>query len=477
MTHEVKFMIKLFDKFQKKDFYSDRFLKGFYKSYENERKQNETISLFNYFMEYLLRNIDYDIKDQQKKIDELCKNIKNALLQPKQSNTSNSSNVSNKKKKIKINKKDALKILGDFIKSSCIITYEDPEAISNLYDEKFRAETTKNIIEEIKASGQFIPKAQKDVIFNRRNKMLEIWRDTEYKCIKFIENSRLANVLKKIYFVDGSKINTSTENILTLPCLDVLTINSEIQQILNNPIVDIKYFNDKINSSIPIERVTNRHIKNTYNANILVTNQSAIYETKKYNKQQTSTVYICSASQMIPGGAADQGVETNESIIYYTTSYNIGLSQVEMAYPLLETQMLVFPNILLFKDHITYQMLPPEDGQRISIIMSPMTYRPRTNISKQNQYKIDQRLLLPNCKFQNAEIISKRFDAMFNTALFFGYDTIILDDQGVDDFWLPVHHTAELLSLAINKFKNLFKNIIVAIPSETFYPVFKKYIN
>jgi len=488
-TLSGKFMISFFSKLKAKDFMNDQFLKGFYHAYtkvskeSEEQRECETSSLFEFYMEYLLRNSEYDMDKKHLKIAEMCENIKTAIFTPDEDGKKPITDKGSTVRKVTLNKAKALLVLSDFIKASCIVTYENPDEVLTQHDEEFRVATTANIIEEIKASGVIIPKAQKDAEFNRRNAMLEIWHDTEHKCNKFIDNDALATVLKKVYFIDGAAISFSTGRIETLLCQDAAKVQSEnapkLLVVTGQPKrAPISKKVGDIESDLPIEVLTAKRSGNSYRTIVNLVNGSAMTEVLKRNKTKIPNVYICSGSQMIPGGSADQGVETNESVVYWSTSYNLCIEQAEMAFPLKPTQLLVMPNILVFKDHSKagYPMLPPQNGQKISIIMSPGIYRPATNLKNPYQHGVDERLYYPNAKYTNHKPIIDRYRSMLNAALFFGYDTVVLDDQGVKDFWLPAHHTSALLNQVINEFRGKFKEIVVAVEDKSVYEMFKKYI-
>jgi hypothetical protein len=487
-TLSGKFMIKFFNKLKSSDFTEDAFLKGFYKAYLEEKDKKETfgdITLFEFYMEYILRNTEYDIGKKHVHISGLCEDLKNMMFQPdadgnKPETSTNKFNIH----KVKINREKALIILSDFIKQSCIVINENPDETVTQYDEEFRIATTANIIDEIKKDGVVIPKANKDVDFGRRNLMHNIWLDTEHKCKKFIYNDALSAVLKKVYYMDGEKINISTNCITTLPCQDASRVHSgdapTLLKITGQPNRNARE-NVKagdIESEIPIEVLNAKRSGLSYNSVVTLIHGSALSEILKRNKQKIPIVYICSGSQMVPGGCADQGIETNESQMYLATSYNLCIDQAAMSFPLICTHLLVMPNILVFKDHTNhiYPMLPPTEGQKISVIMSPGVYRPETNLINLYQHGVDNRLYYPNTKYKNQEPIIKKYRAMLNTALFHGYDTVVLDDQGVKDFWLPAHHTSSLLIQVINEFRGKFKEVIVTVNDHEIYKIYKNYI-
>lgn len=526
-----RFIILFFKKMKPNDFKKDPFLKGFYNSYlierdgkpaveadpekgiraEEEFIGNINLTVFEYYMEYLLRNREYDIQKKELEISKLCHEIKEAIFTdpPSPDDDDNDKKTTKKKTKkapvkktkivqnpgnplktVKLDRKHAINVLSDFIKASNIVTNETPDEDKTQHDEDFRNATTENILRELKEAGIIIPKPKKDINFNRRNAMLEIWRDTEHKCIKFIKNDVLANVLKMVYFIDGMDANKQT--LKTLECKDVSIIESDTSSSLlmapgrkkPKPVpIKLKYEQDPEtvifkDSYLPVETIYSRATHKKYDTIVNIVNSSPLSNIMEKTAKKISSVYICSGSQIVPGGNADQGIETNESVLYYASSYHLCIEKAQMAYPLSNTQMLVMPNILVFKNHLDpkYNMLPPTSGQKISVIMSPPVYRPETNIPEQEKHILDKKLYLPITKYKNITKITNRFIAMFNAALFFGYDTVIIDDQGVEDFWLPVHHTAEILNEVIKQFKQKFKEIIIAVEKKHIFTIYKKII-
>lgn len=483
MSLSERFLMRYFDKLVSKNFASDPFLKGFYQAYTKDQEEFGKESLFSFYMEYLLRNVDYSTTSKHQKITELCESIKNEMFAPdeeghKPSTSTNDNRVHN----VTLNKKKSLMTISNFIKASNIVTYDNPDETTTKQDEDFRIATTANIIKEIKASGKTIPKAQIDAASKRRSELLNIWQDTEHKCVEFINNDALASVLEKVYFVDGQLLGTARQT-TTLPCMDVLDIKGNPSKLLMEVTGQPKRKFDTpkrsdIESDLPIEILVSKRSSNTYNTKVRLLNNWALSETMARKNKEHPVVYICSGSQMVPGGCADQGVETNERIVYLASSYHLCIRQAAMGYPLKPTQMLMLPSVLVFKDHSNskFPMLPPAKGTGISIIMAPGIYRPPTNLVNSHQHGVDKRLNLPNTKYKDTTTLLQRYRSMLNTALFFGYDTVVLDDQGVLDFWLPVHQTALLLMQVINEFNNKFREIVVAIHDKEVYAIFRNYL-
>jgi len=451
--NKYRFLQTIFKKLSESDFQSDKFLNMIYYSYQKENQKTQHITLCDFYIEYLL-SYRHHTENKEDEIQNICNSIVEKILHPDADNLTDSGSAdiqpSSNKKIFRFNKKNVLTILSEFVQSSHIILHEEDEIYEQgRQHEDFHESITQNIINEIKAERGSLPQAIQDQQFIKRNELLEVWRDTEMKCRKLLENEKMAQILQKIYFIDARQI-----------CL-------------NNyqAITTIEYDEDQ-----EIETLMPNWPKQSYNTQISVINKHPI-EIACQSKS-SKCVIICPGSQMISGGGADQGIETAESVYYYATSYSICTNQIMMKYPLQTYQLLIMPNILLFKNHNspTYVSLSPIDSQRLSIIMVPGIYRPKTNISNQDNYTMDHRLFHKAAKYTNQTLIQQQLQYVFNTALFFGYDTIIIDDYGINDFWLPLHHTAQLIAQAINNYRGKFKEIIVAIKNPTLYNIFNQYI-
>jgi hypothetical protein len=251
----ARIIITFFNKLKPIDFQKDAFLLGFYNAYLTERdgypaippdlksgkpevpayEGNPKLTVFEYYMEYMMRNKEYKVTDNQKEIYNLCDEIKQAIFttdchkcrrcqkclhyekcpQCKKNERCSRCLVCSKcndcilcnanvtpeaptittrgnKKIVNLDKSFAIQILSEFINVSNIVVDENPDGDQTEFDDEFRNAATASIISEIQESGQLIPAAKKDAEFNNRNEMLEIWRDTEQRCIDFIINNALA---------------------------------------------------------------------------------------------------------------------------------------------------------------------------------------------------------------------------------------------------------------------------------------------
>jgi hypothetical protein len=528
-----KFLSKFFEKLTYVDFKSDRVLAAFYIQYKKtvENDQEKNISppgLFQFFTEYLMRNkeiigskkneetmILYDkiketifspVVDEEStadinpRISRNGDNTSNPVSNPVSSSLSNpvtnsvtsslsnpvtnsvSSSVSNpvskttslarietnpidpSKQVFKLNKRHVMGIISEFIKQSFIVTYENPENEITQEDADFHDNTTNAVTEEYLKEFGPLPQPKKDIEFGRRNDIIELWRSCENMCIKFIENdAKFANILKKSYLIDCNQLSPSgaTQSIQTVT-------------------------NKDLDEFIPQETLISNYTNTRYNTKVIVVFNDSLSEAMNRAKKKIKVLLVNSGSQMMPGGNSNQGIETQETPLYLSSSFYLCVNKLIDGYPLENNHVIYCPSVLIFKDHKQpkYPMLSPLDGQKISVLNSAPRINPQTNINKSEQSdtrntkekKFDQQLYLPGTMYCYADRTLEQLRGIFNAAQFFGHNVIILDERGVRDFLHPVFHLARLLSQVINENKGRFEEIVVSISDQYLYGVFKKHI-
>lgn len=495
---------KFFDKLSQVDFSHDRFLKAFYKAFEKEKGQD----LFQCYVEYLIRNKEFaDDNDKVAELRKLFDDIWDHAINfdskseaktgfitdaerqqsiekagtpqgidpattkstTKQSTTKSSttkkstvksaatsSSTTDQKVVIKLNKKRVLEALSLFIKQSGIVVNEEPDADVTIEDQKFRESTTDNIIFELERDGIKLPEAKKDPELKKRSDMMNIWRHTEKKCQELIENQQLLKIVSKIFFIDTS---TVTRGIAT-----IATVHS----------------NETI-ERLPVENIKSMYTNGKYDTIIKLTNTYPIQEALALTVSKQKPIYICTGHQMISGGNADQGIDCTESMLYMTSSYSVALENAIHAYPMRKNQALLCPKVLVFKD-TNYNLMPVSEWNSIAVLNAPAKFRPKLNISdaSYNTGEADARLFEPNTQFATqAEITMciENIRGALETALFFGYDTVVLDDHSIADCYSPAHHVAKILKETLNKFSGRFKRVVIAVNKSRSFNVFRYYFS
>ncbi len=483
-----KFLTKFFVKLTKADFKVDAFLNAFYKFY----KKSKAADIFHCYIDYIIRNREFqDDNERNAALKELYDEIKDTILFKDENASTDLGFVSEKdrtetterhgtdvdstpvkKKKptkvsetplpqtgaVKVNKAKALRVLSDFIKQSSIITYEDPNEISNQQDELFRDITQANIIDEIiNRDGRVLPAPQPDIEFGKRSDMMNIWRDTEAKCQKLCEEPALDLLVSKLFFIDTQQLNARPDKITTVELAE-------------------------INDILPKETLLSGYSKTKYNTTVKLTNAIPIEEVLTRSRQKIKTLYICAGSQMVQGGNADQGINVQESMLYLTSTYSVGISKALHAYPLSIQQILICPNVLVFKD-TKYTELPMNKYQRIAVMSCINQWRPKlinpkfADLSSEDPktYLYDPKTLFAsNEAYVN---LAKSFSNALEAALFFGYDTIVLDDRAIEDNNAPAHLMAKMMKEVLNIYNGRFKDVIIAVNKAASFNVFRHYFN
>lgn len=185
---------------------------------------------------------------------------------------------------------------------------------------------------------------------------------------------------------------------------------------------------------------------------------------------------------MVQGGNADQGINVQESMLYNTSTYSVGIAKALHAYPLSINHAILCPNVLIFKDS-KYQDLPMNKYQRIAVLCAPNKWRPKLVNHKHK----DLSDLSPadyiydvQTTFESKEMyfdLAKSFSNTLEMALFFGYDTIVLDDRAIEDNNAPAHLMAKMMREVINVHNSRFNEIIIAVNKACVFNVFKYYFS
>lgn len=532
-----KFLKSFFNKLVPKDFQKDKFLEAFYKFYFKEKhsitlkkliKEKATKEqfletantlfektkhkyLFQCYIEYLLRNKQFQSQEEKENAcDNLFKIIVDEIKsdgQPKEEfsvfdremakpfvNSANTDTKPEEKKQVdkkanrnidrnvdkksdiktpfKLNKSKTLGILSNYIEQSSIITYEEPDQVVFKEDQDFRENTTTNIEVEIIADGRSLPEPKKDVVFGQRNEMMNIWKDTEKKCHKLVgieynnkgeriepeDVSPLSNIIGKLWFIDLSQFLNGSQ---TIKPESITTADEK-----------------DVRDLLPVEKFIPEYTNNSYKTIIKLVNNHPVEELVNIAKQKIRCLYIMGGSQMISGGNADQGIDVTESMIFLTSTYSYALEKALHAYPLSLSHALLCPQVLVFKDS-KYEILPSNKWQRVAVMNAPTKFRPNTNLKDQSTTEFDERLYNANVEMSKSDTdkIKNTLTAALEAALFFKYDTIVLDDRGINDNWLAAHHTAKIIKEVISKFNGRFQSISIAISKSKVFKVFRLYFN
>lgn len=481
-----KFLAQLFSKFKTADFNRNELLKSFHEYYKSEKKKKEEhVTLFECYIEYVTRNIDHKENEKDENIKKLCDKIKRSILKISRAKQKTQTSGSSEKKVVKINMAAALKVLSNFIEESSIVTYDDPEQEYNEKDEEFMETATGNIMDEVlleyKKKGKKLPDPQPDVVFGQRSEMLSIWQDTRKKCEELItSNEQLMKLLTKIFYVDTAPF-IGHKSFAKQTQINTILLQSEpIPQIEHQTKTDgsktfkVDYVKEII---LPSENFIACYSSAQYNTVVTLTNNQPIDDIISRTKDKIRSIYICSGSQNICGGNADQGIDVTESMLYMTSSYSIAIDKVTHAYPLGQSHAVLCPNVLIFKSS-KYATLPVSQWKKVAVMNLPSKYKPATNIKDLfSSDRFDDRIYDINTTISHEyfEQIKSTLIGGVELALFFGYDTIILDDRGIADNWIPAHSVARIIREVTDIFKGRVKEFVISVPKAKSFSVLRYY--
>lgn len=495
-----KFLNKFFDTLKPEDFtnvYHEHdnpngkatvVLKNFYDTYLTERTKYEShkLPLFEFYLEYLTRSMeaDPDIKEARKL--SICEEIVDRIFSPDKylmssskliddnvpQDTTNPASIRDSTKstngKIVVNKKICLKILSNMLENAVITLFEEPDrddessSIMEQFKESrldaIKKDIEKDVKQGLRVTGYI--EGPKDAGFQKIENSLLIWKDTADKCIRFLNQNSKFSMWLDTLVIDARQIN--------------LFSNDSIQTVDNDGRDDQQSQFLKV---LPVRTLRPMWSKNRYQMVVHLKNEDYLTNAIDLAHKKEDFMLVLSGNRMIPGGGSDQGIVTNETPLYYASSYHMSINNASSLYPLSNEHLIYTPSVFVFKDHNDgYKILKPHQGARISVLTAPSPYRPDTNIPDITRYEMDARLWDVSTQYKYPSKLEQQTRDIFNTCLFFGKDTIIISDRGIEDFWLPVYHTAEIMVKVLNEYHDRLKAVYICVTNPKIYKIFSKLI-
>lgn len=477
-------LAKIFIGLKEQDFATHKCLSNFYASYTKNSINKNTLD---YYIDFITKNIEFNSNEERDaKHNILYTEILEKILgeekeiecgfatqRPNENAITNMNKEDSdidddeqKMSKVKstsmiFKKKRVLLVLNAYIENSFITENLNPDEDFEENNEQVKDEITNNVIEDLKADSY----EKRNIVIvdnvelHDRSRRMEIRSDTENKIQQLNSDKNMFHLLSKIYIVNTTDMKILTDSITTIP------IKSD--------------FSDDNQIIVPSETLTSSYSRIQYNTRIQLKKSSPLQAITEIARN-IKAIYICSGSNMTQGGNADQGINTQETDLYLRTTYSVALDKASRIYPLSRNTILLCPIVLVLKNE-EFKELPNKTLRKISVLCAPSvrTWKP-TLVSPSDRNTDVQDIYLNDVTYKdkNVEIkVLKELLGGLETCLFFGYDTIVIDDQAVEEHCLPVHTTAKLLQKAINSVKGRFKEIIIAISNNNVYNVFAQYFS
>lgn len=304
-------------------------------------------------------------------------------------------------------KEEILNILGNYIKQASISTEEPTQD----YSDTFRSDTTNNLLLEVRKDGITI-NHQPDADFKLRNDLLDIWADTEHNCDEFCKSKALETKLKKAWYFRGEPTNPITTAELSED------VSSQVVQNIAPQVV--------------------------YSPNIVISKINGLDEIIK----RQSCCYVCSGSRLACGGMSDQGRICAETQLYLRSSYSMAINQYSFAFPLEYKDLIVCPNVIVFKDNNYRNIKEHQKWVRIPVIMCPTKFKP--------QIQTD----IPE-SFADYHLILDILRLALKYAAAFGYSSVFIDDLGYQDNQIPKEIARTAVFKVAEEFGTQFYEIIL----------------
>ena len=329
--------------------------------------------------------------------------------------------------------KDILSVLSTFLQNAYIVeeTSESPA------DQSIIDMMEKSLIDEVKDSGvNYVKHTNEKEI--RRAQLREISCDTYRFCEKMCKIEQISQILKTRY--------------------------------MSGPDYD---FSEQMNRIIASKH-TGRGSKSGA-AQIKVVNSCSLLEC--YNAP--NSLLLLSNSRMIAGGGSDMGIESCETKTMLATSI-LYMMQTweELQFPIDFDRFLYFPKVCAFRNfaHPNFTMFSSKNVKNIAVLSCSPPFRPKTSLNSSESGLFDENLYNEDTILTEEAPIVKKIEAAFECAAMLKYGTVIIDDWGICEFWLPLHHIAKIFSRVAKKYVDRFDNIIFAIENARHCSVFKRYI-
>ncbi len=368
-----------------------------------------------------------------------------------------------------ITKKHILSVLSMFIKESFITEDNEINACNDEMNQEMRELYTENIIKDIKLENpNIVMNSKKDVEFNIRSKMLNIWHHTEQKIEQMAaDNKKFYESLSVVYVIDSFQLHEKRPSVIKT---FEKKIDRDIAKMSNRSV-------DEIDETFPVISIPQRYTNITYSPNINLVYSFPIDECSLYSSRPEKTLYICTGSGMIQGGNSDQGFIVEETMLYMTSSYSGCLAKTLPLFPLAEGLTVLLPKVLVFKN-TDFKEKKFQDWVKISVLNAPVKWRPKLSyIPKSDDnidiYDIKTRFALD----KDIVLIKKQIESSLEIALFLGYQNIIFDDHAIDDNILPAYQMVSIVFQIIKKYETKFKEIKIALSKKIHYVLYSEIFN
>lgn len=289
----------------------------------------------------------------------------------------------------------------------------------------------------------------------RMNQIRNIAHDTKVRCLELVKEEHNKAALTRYVIFDP---------------------NGEITQQCPKDIIPIEKTNPELS------QLQQQHIKNlTFSHTAIKIEYGNPLDACVDNGKKEKTIYCCAASQM--GSNADQGYETIETPLYLCSTYSAVIESLVDEFPIDGLKLVYIPCVVVFKDYNKhdYPFVSVLKMFRTSVMCIPCKNRPCTSLYPSTK-QVDQspefnkRLLDPDVKLTQAEfdIHYAQLQNGMRYCSMIGTEHVVLDDRGVEDYWVPLYSVIQLYKKLFVEFNGKFKSINIYSSKRHIYEVLRR---
>jgi hypothetical protein len=348
-----------------------------------------------------------------------------------------------------------IQVFSDCIKKKLFILEASEQEEDSNEQQALKQGLTELMQKAIEKEGRSIKK-YKDSDFQRKGQNLSIWVDTETKCQKLIEhNEEFKKMVKRSIVINLNDVEYGNPR-----NIKVTTLTWVVEKTLQ-----CKKVEDYIN---PVWSALNK-------PTIHIENITPLEKTTALKKAQVKCIYVCSGHNLLAGGGSDMGFTTNETSLMLSSTYYLAISEHNDLYPLPHNTVIAIPNVLVFKNPVyPHNTIVSNESVKISVICATPIYNSKNNVTDKLT-EFNDRLLLPHATFENEDKFYNYCVSFLKCASMYNFDTVIVDDLGYKEYFLPLHGCIKIFLKAV---KNCpwFRNIYWCSTDEVFIQTVKKYM-
>lgn len=199
-------------------------------------------------------------------------------------------------------------------------------------------------------------------------------------------------------------------------------------------------------------------VSRPYKTNILVFNEDAIDCAIKYQAIDCNPLILNLASDVYAGGGVESGCGAQEESLFRRSNYFLSLTNTPDFYPIKADEAIYSPHITVFKDSERVGWSQYQTPYKMDFIACPGTKYPDTFITTNQKGEILKRM-----NSITTNVLKNKIRLIFNIAIKYNHDTVILGAMGCGMWQSPPAHVAEIFNEVCSEYYGVFKNIIFAV--------------